>query len=266
MRKQPSGAYSTQKVVCVFSAFPRPVPVPRRSGIRAGRSPRRGERFFASSRARVLLMWVFTVSSERPSWRAATVVDSPSARSWRISRWRLVIEPRLPLGGTSPSMKLSCGDRGDDRLAQLLGPGGAGDVGGRAGAERGAGEVALGPIAVGDDAEHRRGPAHFADRLGAADRGALAVAAPGHVEDRDVEVTDVAHEVDGLPRGRSPPAPRNPRPALHGPPTGPADGRPRQDIVGVRSGLLPITRLLEGTRVEGFARHEVDPNQGRRVR
>ncbi len=49
---------------------------------------------------------------------------------------------------------------------RLLGSRGAGDVGGGAGGQRGAREVALGPVAVGDDAEHRRRPVHLADRLG----------------------------------------------------------------------------------------------------
>jgi hypothetical protein len=41
-----------------------------------------------------------------------------------------------------------------------------------------------------------------ADRFGAADRAAVAVAAPAHVDDRDVEVAYVAHQVDRLVAGR----------------------------------------------------------------
>ena len=41
-----------------------------------------------------------------------------------------------------------------------------------------------------------------ANRLRAADRAALALAAPAHVDDRDVEVADVADEVERLVAGR----------------------------------------------------------------
>ena len=144
-------------------------------------------------------MWVLTVSSLRSSSRAATVVDSPSASSWRIWRWRpgqLAAASFRRHRGVDEAL---LGGRRVDRPAQLRGAGGAGDVGAGAGLQGGVGDVALGALAVGDDAERRRGPVQGADRLVAADRRiAGAVLAPAHVDDRDVEVADVADQVERL--------------------------------------------------------------------
>ena len=98
-------------------------------------------------------------------------------------------------------MKLLLRDGGVDRFAQLGRAGGAGDVGGSPGLQRGARQVALGQLAVGDDAERGAGAVQHPDRLGAADGVALAVAAPAHVDDRDVEVADVADQVEPLLAG-----------------------------------------------------------------
>src|SRR4051812_30397421 len=57
-------------------------------------------------------------------------------------------------------------------------------------------------LAVGDDPETRGRAAQHPDRFGAVDRIAVAVAAPAHVDHRDVEVPDVADQMDGLVAGR----------------------------------------------------------------
>ena len=186
-------------------------------------------------------MWVLTVSSLRPSSRAATVVDSPLASSCRISRWRRVSLPRLPFGGTAGSTKLSWASGGVDRARSSSAAGGAGDVGAGAGLQRGVGEVALGPLAVGDDAEPRR-------RRCAASRivsvplieAAGAVLAPAHVDDRDVEAADVADQVDRLlAAGRLVDLEAVLR-ARRARRAGRAGDRRSQGSVGARSGLLPI--------------------------
>ena len=145
----------------------------------------------------MFLMWVLTVSSLRSSSRAATVVDSPSARRWRICRWRRVSLPRLPLGGTAGSMKLSCARADSTARRSSSRPRGAGYVGGGAGLQGGGGCVALGAVAVGDDAEARRGPVDGADGVVAAQRRPAAVG-PAHVDDRHVEAADVADQLEAL--------------------------------------------------------------------
>jgi hypothetical protein len=45
------------------------------------------------------------------------------------------------------------------------------------------------------------GAVQHPDCLGAADRGAVAVAPPTHVDDRDVEVADIADQVESLLAG-----------------------------------------------------------------
>src|SRR5436305_10131915 len=57
-------------------------------------------------------------------------------------------------------------------------------------------------LAVGDYAEARGRAVQHPDRFRAVDRVAVAVAAPAHVDDGDVEMADVADEVDGLVAGR----------------------------------------------------------------
>ena len=158
-------------------------------------------RFLAPSRASAVLMWVLTVSSLRSSSRAATVVDSPLASSCRIWRWRRVSLPRLPFGGTAGSTKLSwaaaastacaappgrwCGRRRRwRRPAWRRWRGGArGARRGRrcrARARSGAGiRIVSWPLIEADDP----------------------VLPPAHVDDRDVEVADVADQVERLPRG-----------------------------------------------------------------
>ena len=56
----------------------------------------------------MVLVWVLTVSSLRPSSRAASVVDSPSASSCRISRWRRVSAavPPLPARAAGSTKRL----------------------------------------------------------------------------------------------------------------------------------------------------------------
>ena len=191
-------------------------------------------------------MWVLTVSSLRPSSRAATVVDSPLASSCRISRWRRVSLPRLPFGGTAGSTKLSWASGGVDRPAQLLGAGGAGDVGAGAGLHRGVGEVALGALAVGDDAEP--GAALRSARIASLPliEAPAPFSAPAHVDDRDVEAADVADQLERLLAAAR-------LVDLEVVVEHLADAEPDQRVtvdhkavVGARSGLLPITRLRGG--------------------
>jgi hypothetical protein len=61
--------------------------------------------------------------------------------------------------------------------------------------------VALGALAVGDDPDPGRGAAQHPDRLGAADRRPGAVLAPAHIDDRDVEIADVADQLQRLLAG-----------------------------------------------------------------
>ena len=144
------------------------------------------------------LVWVFTVSSLRSSSRAATVVDSPSASSCRIWRWRRVSLPRLPFGGTVGIDEALLGERRPrpPRAAARCRPCGRRRRWRRPASRRW--RLALGPLAVGDDAEAGLGRCRC--RIASVPHRAptLAVRPPAHVDDRDVEVADVADELEGL--------------------------------------------------------------------
>ena len=109
-------------------------------------------------------MWVLTVSSLRPSSRAATVVDSPfgeQLEDFALAAGQLAAAARRRHRRVDEAL---LGERRADGALQLLGAGGAGDVGAGAGLQGGVGEVAVGPLAVGDDAEARLRFAQRADR------------------------------------------------------------------------------------------------------
>lgn len=84
-------------------------------------------------------------------------------------------------------------------LAQMLCAGGAGDEGGGSGLQGGHGDVALGPVAVGDDSQRRLDFAQLPDRLVATE--AVAVGIPAQVDDCDVEAADVLDQREALLSG-----------------------------------------------------------------
>lgn len=90
------------------------------------------------------------------------------------------------------------GESGPGRPQQVLGGGGAGEVGGGAGMHGPRRDVALGTVAVGHDADARRGPAQQPDRLVAAQRPLRIGRGPAQVDDRDVDAADVADQLDRL--------------------------------------------------------------------
>jgi hypothetical protein len=122
-----------------------------------------------TSARETFLVWVLTVSSLRSELAAATAVEPPSASSWRISRWRRVSLPRLPLGGTAGSTKRSCASAAPTACA-LLGAGRAGDVGAGARPAGRRWRCALGRSPWATMPSRARSCA-ASDRLVAADRG-----------------------------------------------------------------------------------------------
>ena len=143
-------------------------------------------------------MWVFTVSSLRPSSRSGgggrTTVGE-ELQDLALAPGQLA--PAAPRGHRRVDEALLL-QRSQSGLHHQLSPGSARYVGTGAGLEGDRCQVAVGTLAVGDDSHPRRGPAQCSDRFAAVHAGFVFAKPAAQVDDRYVDAADVADQPDGL--------------------------------------------------------------------